>query len=130
MIHKSAPSRTCADAATQTDFCHSTVVEEMVSLFNLLPESESFDVIGKLLQSIVLRQKLNIFIPEDFLSKSVTAMCNLSQCGRYNIIYGISKGIGTFRPDGSDTLIPIRKMPMGLLEYLTKFFISSHISQV
>ena len=55
-----------AEAATKTDFSATVnIIEEMVSLFNILPESEHFDVVGKLLQSIVLRQKLNIFIPED-----------------------------------------------------------------
>ena len=109
-----APSS--ADQATQTEVNFNTVLEEIMALFNSYPESESFNVINKLLQTTVLKQKLNITIPDDFLSNSISAMCHLNKCGRYNVIYGVAEGIGTMRPDGCDSLIPAKRMPMGLLE--------------
>ena len=72
---------------------------------------------------------LGIVIPNDFLSKSISAMQNLRASDRHNILYGLAVGLGTTRPDNSDSFIPTKRMPMGLLEYLTKFFTSTHLSQ-
>ena len=51
-------------------------------------------------------------------------MKRLSDVGKSNIIYGLCKGLGTMRLDGSDSLFPTTRMPMGLLHYMVEFFIS------
>jgi hypothetical protein len=57
-------------------------------------------------------------------------MENLHRAGRSNVLYLLAKALGTTRPDGSDSLLPISRMPMGLLEYMVNFFTASSIQQV
>ena len=54
----------------------------------------------------------------------------LSICGRSNVLYKLSKGIGTLRPDNSDSCFPCKQMPMGMLEYMADFFASMVVQQV
>ena len=58
-------------------------------------------------------------IPLDFLTLSVAGMKNLQVAGRSNVIYLLAKAVGTRRADDADTLLPVRRMPMGLIEYTT-----------
>ena len=46
-------------------------------------------------------------------------MKNLQVAGRSNVIYLLAKAVGTRRADDADTLLPVRRMPMGLIEYTT-----------
>lgn len=131
LLNVSGSEKELKTSSTQTEGSTScNTVAQMVSLLCLLPESEQLDVIGKVLQEIVCKQSLGIKIPDDFISLSVIAIQHLKACERSNVVYGVAKGIGTMRQDNSDSLIPARRMPMGLLEYLTNFFVSSHLSQV
>ena len=41
------------------------------------------------------------------------------------LIYLLAKSLGTSRPDGSDSLLPVSRTPMGLLEYMVNFFTAS-----
>ena len=115
--------------ATQTEQGAKNIVDETLSLISTLPEAEHFNAVGRLLKDVVRMHGLGIVIPDDFLSKSISAMQNLRASDRHNILYGLAVGLGTTRPDKSDSLIPTKRMPMGLLEYLTKFFTSTHLSQ-
>ena len=57
--------------------------------------------------------------PDDFLSLAVSAMEHLRSCGeRSNVVY---KVLGTMRDDQSDSLLPARRMPMGLIEHCVNF---------
>jgi len=33
------------------------------------------------------------------------------------------QALGTMKPDQSDTLLPAKRMPMGLIEYMVKFLL-------
>ena len=46
-------------------------------------------------------------------------MQNLKEAERVNVIYNLSKGLSVQRSDGSDTLFPRKRMPMGLLEFMS-----------
>ena len=72
----------------------------------------------------------DIHVPEDYLIYTAQAMNQLSVSGRSNVLYKLSKGIGTMRPDNSDSCFPCKRMPMGMLEYMTDFFASTVIQQV
>ena len=65
-------------------------------------------------------------VPSDYLSLSIKAMRNLKAAGRLNVVYGLAKALGTKRDDQSDTLLPCKRMPMGLIEFCVQFFTSSH----
>ena len=69
-------------------------------------------------------------IPLDFLSPAASGMKNLIDGGRLNVIYLLAKAVGTKRADNSDTLLPVRRMPMGLLEYSVAFFTCTAVQQV
>lgn len=74
--------------------------------------------------------KAGIIVPSDFLELSLAAMVRLKEAGRTNIVYNMVKAIGTQRPNSEQSLLPVTKMPMGLLEYCVNFFSSTHLQQV
>lgn len=73
-----------------------------------------------LISHVALHQ-YGVHIPEDFLT---LALRNVWSVGKSNIIYGLCKGLGTIRPDGSDSYFPMSRMPFGLLHYMIEFFIT------
>ena len=77
-----------------------------------------------------VQQKHSITLPQDFLELCVQAMSHLRQCGRSNVLYSLAKGLGTLRPDKSDTKFPAKRMPTGLLQYMVEFFAADNFSQV
>ena len=81
-------------------------------------------VISSLFQQFALMQ-YDVHIPADFLQLSLIAVKHLNQCGRSNVVYGVAKAIGTMQPDTSDSRLPARRMPMGLLEYMVNFYNSN-----
>ena len=66
-------------------------------------------------------------MPPTFLELSLKAMTQLQKSGRSNVMFGLAKGLGVQRVDGSDSLIPTTRMPMGLLEYVINFYQSSKV---
>lgn len=77
-----------------------------------------------------LLMKRGISLPDDFLTYSAEAMMQLLKSNRSNVVYKLVQGIGTLRSDGFDSCFPCKRMPMGLLEYMTDFFSSKNIQQV
>ena len=69
-------------------------------------------------------------VPQDYLELSVQAMLHLKQCDRSNILYSLAKGLGTLKPDGSDSKFPAKRMPAGLLQHMVNFFAGDNLSQV
>ena len=61
---------------------------------------------------------------QDFVKLAFKAMMKLKEEGKHNVVYDLCKGLGTCRPDGTDSYFPTKRMPMGLLQYLVQFFIS------
>ena len=64
----------------------------------------------------------NLVPADDFIQLSLSAMAHLKSCGRSNVIYGLVKCLGTMRSDGSDSLLPAKRMPLGLIEHCVDFF--------
>ena len=58
------------------------------------------------------------------------AVNGMNQCSRSNVIYLLGKSLGTQRLDGSDSLLPAKRMPMGLIEYCVNFFNAKTAQQV
>ena len=42
----------------------------------------------------------------------------------------MSQALGTMRPDLSDSLLPAKRMPMGLIEHSVNFFTAEHVNEV
>ena len=66
----------------------------------------------------------DITINGDFIQYCMKAMSWLKKNKRSNVIYNFAKGIGTMREDKSDSLLPVKRMPMGINEHTSNFFIS------
>lgn len=72
----------------------------------------------------------NLEVPNDYLRLSVCAMKNLEAHGKPNVLYQLTKELGTLCADSSDTHFPITRMPFGMLEYMVTFFNSTPGSNV
>ena len=68
--------------------------------------------------------------PDDFLKLALLAMEHLKSCGRSNVIYNLAKALGTMRDDQTDSLLPAKGMPMGLVEHCVNFCCCAHSDQV
>ena len=59
------------------------------------------DEVGKQLLTLCACQQYGLSIPVDYIKLSLRGMQRLKDAGRFNVIYGLAKGLGTDRPDGS-----------------------------
>jgi len=57
-------------------------------------------------------------------------MEHLQACGRSNLIHLLAKSLGTLRLDGSNSLLPAKRMPESLIEYCVNFCNASSGQQV
>ena len=71
-----------------------------------------------------------VTVPMNFLELAVKGMKQLESAGRTNIVYGLCKGLGTMRSDGSDTVFPRKQVVTGLVEHCVNFFSASYGDQV
>lgn len=76
------------------------------------------------------QEHFGLGVPYDFLVYSGSAMVHLSNNSRSNVLYSLAKGLGTLQKDKNDTLFPMKRMPMGLLEYTANFFVADDMNQV
>ena len=58
------------------------------------------------------RTHTELNVPDDYITLSVRAMENLKDADRCNVVYSLCKAVGTKRDDGSDTLLPCKRMPI------------------
>ena len=113
----------------------SSMQSDPVDLFMLLdmldqiPEESRLPLLSELF-SAFLSIKFALSVPKDFLCLAAIAMVQLSEGGRTNILYNLAKGIGTMRPDTSVSRFPVKRMPMGLVEYTAQFFAADNLQQV
>lgn len=114
------------DASTQANFRASDITTEMLLLLSFIPESEQADTICKLLQEVAV--KSSIVVPAGYISHSLAAMQRLQNAGRSNILALLAKAIGGTRSDGVQSLMPVHRMPVGLIEYTVNFLISNTVS--
>lgn len=75
-------------------------------------------------------ESYGVHIHRNFIALSLRASKHLLECGRSNVLYGLAKALGRMRVDGSDSRLPAKRMPMGLLEHMVHFFNADSYSQV
>jgi len=68
--------------------------------------------------------------PANFATLSVKAMKVLQENGKNNLLYKFGYCIANTRPGSEEPLLPINRMPFGLVEYQIEFFSSTNIAQV
>ena len=94
-----------------------------------LPLDEQLDLISDCFSTHISRY-YGLSVPKDFVKLSLCAMRRLKDVGKLNVIYGLAMGIGTERPDGSDSCFTTTRMPFGLIQYMVQFFITEPGHQV
>ena len=82
--------------------------------------SQQLEVLSGIFKSF-RRTHSNVDPPDDFLKLALLAMEHLKSCSRSNVVYTLTKVLGTMRGDQSDSLLPGKRMPMGLVEYVVNF---------
>ena len=113
------------DASTQADFCSDDVTAHMLALLSTAPEREKAQVVCKLMQALAAPSSARV--PTEFIAQSLLAMQRLQEAGRSNVLALLAKSLGTMRPDGVESLMPICRMPLGLIEYAVNFFASTKV---
>ncbi|XP_065904934.1 uncharacterized protein [Dysidea avara] len=112
--------------STQTD---SSDPSAILHLFKLLPLDSQLQLLSSLFSSFV-SSKFSVSVPDGYLEYSANAMANLRNNSRSNVLYNLAKGLGALRADGSDSRFPVKRMPMGLIEYLASFFSCDNLQSV
>lgn len=115
--------------ATQTDDV-GAITDLVVSLMTALPEEQQFHMVTRILQVLAARSHPSAHVPDDFIKLCLISMERLKQLGKYDIVYGLVRGLGIMREDDSDSHLPALRMPMGMLEYIISFFQAESINKV
>ena len=89
-----------------------------------LTECQKLHLMSDLFRSYC-QTRLCVVPDDDFMLLSVLAMIHLKSCKRSNVLYKFAKCLGTMRGDGSDSLLPAKRIPMELIEHCMDFFSSS-----
>ena len=117
----------CCQQEQQTD------VEQIQTacweLIEILPPDQQCKVISSLFD-MFLQKSTTLRSVSNFIQFAVNGMNHLKRCNRSNVIYLLAKTLGTLRPDESDSLLPAKRMPMGLIEYCVNFFNAKTAQQV
>ena len=100
--------------------------------FQALTAEDQLSMISELLMEHATKF-YRVTVPKDFLQSSLMSMQHLDSSGKVNVLYELAKGLGTLRPDSTEPLFPITRMPFGLMQYMVTFFNSTpgtHVSSV
>ena len=112
------PPEQGTQTANQLD---SSLLEYCTDLFTSLNPSQQLEVLSQLFSQIS-----NTCVPPDYLELASNA---IRENVRSNVIYPLAKCLGTNRSGGFDSLSPVKRMSMGLIEYVN-FFTSDSLIEV
>ncbi len=73
---------------------------------------------------------LELNVPVDFLTYASSAMVRLKKYKRSNVVYNLARIVGEQRADVGESRLPISRMPMGMIEYITNFFAADDLNEV
>ena len=123
-LHKCAQTEqpSCCVAGINTD-PSSIQVSLMLfqKQFEQLPVGEQVTVIESLFA--ITRKAANIKpTPTGFVTDSISVMQHLQENQKTNVLAGTAYVLGSMRPDHSDSLLPIQRMPFGLIEHCINFY--------
>ena len=119
------------ELSTQTDDKDTSLIATKSTINELIKQysdATQLEIISDMLCSYAYSQ--GVIVPKDFLELFLHASLHLKACNRTNVVYGLAKAVGILREDGTDSLMPARRMPMGLVEYLVNFFTANNLSKV
>ena len=68
--------------------------------------------------------------PRTFVQFSMDAMKRLEDNSKPNLVLKFCQGLALDRPNNAGPLIPIHRMPLGLIQYCIEFFTCTNVMQV
>ena len=107
----------------------STTTSHLIATIECLPETDQLYVISQSFCQFASKY-CDVNIEANCLELLLRATKHLSLCNRSNVIYKLAKTIGTMRPNGLDSRLPAKRMPMGLLEYMANFYDADNYQSV
>lgn len=110
-------------SSTETDTHR--LLNTYFQLTEKLGSEEQLDLLSQLFSHYAATNS-SFIVPEDFLVLAYKGMKELQDGKRSNVLYSLAKTLGTKRSDGSDSLMPIHRMPMGMCN----FFSATQLEQV
>ena len=120
------------DASTQTESDHaaSRILDRhsIKSAVSQHDDVTQLEIISEMFSAYAHSQ--GVLISNDFSHLFLQASHHLKNCNRINVVYDLAKVIGTLRLDKTDSLMPAKRMPMGLVEYLVQFFSADNLTKV
>ena len=126
---KAGKSTNLVNAGVQTE--HSSVSDLGVQVSQLAVDELDSDLRAlSIAFSKYCMMNLKLEVCEDFLEVSASAMVKLKAGNKSNVVNNLSKGVGTNRSDESESRFPVARMPMGLVEYTTNFFVADDLNSV
>ena len=125
--HASAPPEATVDSESSSG---DTVLSVCHQALGTLHPHQQLEILSMLFSRILSLEYATPTVPPDFLQLVASGMQHLHGAGRSNTIYLLAKALGTIRSDGSDSLMPVKRMPMGLIEYAINFFTASSVQKV
>ncbi len=108
--------RSCS-TQTENQCAHDPLSERV---WSFLDQHHQVLYISKLF-SRVCQTEFQYDVPDDFLIYAFQAFNRLATVQRSNVLYSLAKEIETMRNDLTDSLFPVKRMPMGLLEFMVNF---------
>ena len=117
-----------ANSFLQSEWVTMHVTKLITSWFEVSSIGDSILVLNECFQ--VTAEKMGIETNVlNFQHLSLKSMKTLQDLGKTNTIYNLSKVVGEPRPGGSGTLIPLKRMPFGMVQYIIDFFASTNVMQ-
>lgn len=98
---------------------------QLQEAFSSLPDKDKSTFLGRLFKSMI-----GDVAEADFIELSLKAMKRLHESCHSNILYKLAYSLATMRNDNTDSLLPIHRMPFGLIEYVISFFYADSVEVV
>ena len=118
-----------ANSFRQLEWVTTQVTKFIRSWFEVSSVGDSILVLNECFQVTAEKMGMETNVL-NFPHLSLKSMKTLQDLGKTNTIYNLSKVVGEPRPDGSGTLIPLKRMPFGMVQYIIDFFASNNVMQV
>ena len=105
------------------------LVQLLSMVFNEVKDLDALSIVEQLYSWLASKKGLtsNVF---SFVQLSLAAMERLETNNKVNLVIKFCQMIANDRPDKSGPLIPLSRMPFGLLQYCIEFFTCTNVMQV
>ena len=113
----------------KNDIVQETSVGDLLSKAKCLSSSDVSQLCESLFEEMMIREKIPM-PGKDYIGLSLLAMARLAQRQKTNVVYKLAKVIAVNRPNSTEPLLPMNRMPWGLIQYQIDFFACTHINEV